>query len=194
MTIDSRLQGRSTGAATAPISYDLMRGDVIGVLDHFDIPKAIIIGWSDGGIIGLDMALNTPKRLERYFGYGTSSVVADVNDAGVNSYTFSSYVNRTEIEYRKLSPEASHEKQAFNKINTMLATLPTYSKQDLAKVPTLYENCEANPLMWFVDGSDEEILRVGTARKLHNQVKGSSMMLLPSVSHFGYLHLRLGLR
>lgn len=187
ITIDSRLQGRSTGAAKAPISYDLMREDVVGVLDHFDIPKAIIVGWSDGGIIGLDMALNSPARLERYFGYGTSFVVDNVNAAGAEDPQFVAYENRASSEYKTLSPGAKYQERAFDKINTMLATLPDYTMEDLGRVPTLYQNCERNPLMWFVDGSDEEILKRNTARMLHNAVKSSGLVLLPSVSHFGYV-------
>jgi pimeloyl-ACP methyl ester carboxylesterase len=55
LSIDSRMQGRSTGLEGS-ISYTLMREDVVVVLDHFSIPSATIIGWSDGGIIGLDLA------------------------------------------------------------------------------------------------------------------------------------------
>lgn len=185
MTIDSRLQGRSTGAATAPISYDLMREDVIGVLDHFGIPKATIVGWSDGGIIGLNMALNTPSRLERYFGYGTSFEVENVSEKGSNAPVWLEYVNRTKSEYRAQSPTANQIGASRHKINHMLDTLPNYTKAQLRSIPTLYQNCTSSPLMWFVDGSDEEILKRGTARQLHNAVNGSSLALLPSVSHFG---------
>jgi pimeloyl-ACP methyl ester carboxylesterase len=41
-------------------------------MDYLDIRKAHLLGWSDGGIIGLDMAINHPERLLRVIAYGAN--------------------------------------------------------------------------------------------------------------------------
>src|SRR5512143_1787608 len=51
IVIDSRGQGRSTRSKGKP-SYDVMANDVIAVMDQLKLPKASIVGWSDGGEIG----------------------------------------------------------------------------------------------------------------------------------------------
>ena len=54
---DSRGHGRSTRNAD-PYGYDLMTADYLALLDFLNIDKVDLVGWSDGGIIGIDMAMN----------------------------------------------------------------------------------------------------------------------------------------
>jgi pimeloyl-ACP methyl ester carboxylesterase len=58
IVMDSRGHGRTTRDAR-PYGYDLMADDVIALMDGLKIRKADIVGWSDGGIIGLDLAIRT---------------------------------------------------------------------------------------------------------------------------------------
>jgi pimeloyl-ACP methyl ester carboxylesterase len=71
IVVDSRGHGRSTRDAR-PYSYDLMASDVIALLDDLRIAKASIVGWSDGGIIGLDIAMRYPERIDRLFAFGAN--------------------------------------------------------------------------------------------------------------------------
>ena len=59
---DSRGHGRST-RNEQPYGYDLMASDYLALLDYLKIDKAALVGWSDGGIIGIDIAMNHPERL-----------------------------------------------------------------------------------------------------------------------------------
>ena len=45
-----------------------MAYDVLGLMDHLGIDKASIVGWSDGGIIGLELAIHHPERLNKVRG------------------------------------------------------------------------------------------------------------------------------
>ena len=184
IAIDSRLQGRSTGVATQPISYDLMREDVIGVLDHFGIPKATVIGWSDGGIIGLDLAIHASSRLERLFSFAASYSYTNMNASIANAPTFNQYLTRVEQEFKKLSPTPNDFQTQSTKINNMFNTLPNYTHSDIAKIPTLYQDCEHNPLIWIVDAADEEVINLDVPRTLHGWIPGSGLVILPGVSHF----------
>jgi alpha-beta hydrolase superfamily lysophospholipase len=58
---DSREQGRSTDSA-APLSYAEMADDMRALLDHLAICQADVVGWSDGGIVGLTLAPRYPSR------------------------------------------------------------------------------------------------------------------------------------
>jgi pimeloyl-ACP methyl ester carboxylesterase len=48
-----------------PLSYALMAQDCVALLDHLGVERTDLIGWNDGGIIGLDLALNHPHRLRK---------------------------------------------------------------------------------------------------------------------------------
>ena len=60
IVMDSRGHGRST-RNDQPYGYDLMASDVIGLLDYLKIEKVALVGWSDGAILGLDIALHHPS-------------------------------------------------------------------------------------------------------------------------------------
>ena len=56
IVIDSRGQGRSTRGTHARCTYHQMAEDVIAVLDALKIDRASVVGWSDGAIVGIDLA------------------------------------------------------------------------------------------------------------------------------------------
>ena len=59
IVMDSRGHGRSS-RDDKPYGYDPMASDVVALMDYLKIDKAALIGWSDGAIIGLDIAMHHP--------------------------------------------------------------------------------------------------------------------------------------
>jgi alpha-beta hydrolase superfamily lysophospholipase len=55
IVIDARGHGRST-LGTGALGYHTMAGDVVAVLDQLGVDAAAIVGWSDGGVVALDLA------------------------------------------------------------------------------------------------------------------------------------------
>lgn len=76
---DSRGHGRSSDAAE-PLSYSRMAHDMIELLDALHIKTADVVGWSDGGIIGLELAMRFPERVGRLVGIGSSYDVDGLAD------------------------------------------------------------------------------------------------------------------
>jgi pimeloyl-ACP methyl ester carboxylesterase len=64
--MDSRGHGCSTRDA-GPYGYDLMADDVVALRDVLKIPKADVVGWSDGGILGIDLAMRHEDRVGKVF-------------------------------------------------------------------------------------------------------------------------------
>ena len=73
IAIDSRLQGKSGGSPDS-ISYDLMASDFCALLDYLNIKSANVLGWSDGGINGIIMAMNCPEKVKRLAVSGANTV------------------------------------------------------------------------------------------------------------------------
>ena len=69
---DSRGQGRST-RTPEPLGYRLMAADVLALMDRLEIAKAAIVGWSDGAITGLQIAISAPQRISRLWAEGANS-------------------------------------------------------------------------------------------------------------------------
>ena len=61
--IDSRCHGQSDDPAE--ISYDLMAQDVIEFIKTLNLDKPILYGFSDGGIIGILVAIKEPDILSK---------------------------------------------------------------------------------------------------------------------------------
>lgn len=61
--IDSRCHGKSENPID--ISYDLMCDDIINFIKKLQIDKPILYGFSDGGIIGLLVAIKEPNLLSK---------------------------------------------------------------------------------------------------------------------------------
>lgn len=79
----TRGQGRSPYANFTEFHYDDFARDALALLDHLEIPKVAVVGWSDGGITGLNMAMNYSSRIERVFAHG-ANVQGNQSNPGLN--------------------------------------------------------------------------------------------------------------
>jgi pimeloyl-ACP methyl ester carboxylesterase len=62
IAMDSRGQGRSE-LGTAALTYEQMAEDTNALLDHLALKRVKVLGWSDGGIIGLLLAIRHPDKV-----------------------------------------------------------------------------------------------------------------------------------
>lgn len=73
IAIDSRLQGKS-GGSDDTLSYDMMADDFCTLLDVLQIDSAFVLGWSDGGINGLLMAMYCEDKVKSLAVSGANTV------------------------------------------------------------------------------------------------------------------------
>ena len=59
---DSRAQGKSKDGGDA-LTFEMMADDEAALLDALHIPSAYVIGWSDGGINALLLAMRHPEKV-----------------------------------------------------------------------------------------------------------------------------------
>jgi pimeloyl-ACP methyl ester carboxylesterase len=174
---DSRGQGRSTTSAE-PLTYDLMASDVIGLLDHLGLKKVDLVGWSDGGIIGLDIAIHHPRRLHRLFVYGANSSPVGVRADLGSSPVFAAYLARTRREYADLSPTPRGYDRLLAQIEAMWAHEPDFTRAELGGI--------AIPVA-VADGAHDEAIKCSDTEFLARSIPRGTLIILPDVSHFGML-------
>ncbi|MDE3058890.1 MAG: alpha/beta hydrolase, partial [Bacteroidota bacterium] len=73
IAVDSRAQGLST-VSDQELSFSLMASDVAQLLDSLHIDSAYVLGWSDGGIVGLELALKYPAKVAKLVTVGANYV------------------------------------------------------------------------------------------------------------------------
>lgn len=175
IVMDSRGHGRSSRDAQ-PYGYDLMASDVIALLDYLKIQKVALVGWSDGAIIGLDIAMHHPERLTKLFAFA-----ANVDPSGVAnapSAVVDQYIARAGKEYAKLSPTPTQYKSFVEQITHMWDSQPHWTQADLAKIKVH---------TWIVDGDHDEMVKHDQPRTLADWVPNSGLLIEPEVSHFAFL-------
>ena len=175
--IDSRGHGRSTRDARR-YTYELMASDVTAVMDALKIRRAAVVGWSDGAIIGLVMALHAPERLTRVFAFAANMDPSGVKSDVLANPTFKGAVQRSARQYALLSrtPDGF---PAFQKaIETMWDKEPNYTARDLARIRT--------PVA-IVDGDHDEAIKRAHTEYMARAIPGARLIILPNASHFAML-------
>jgi pimeloyl-ACP methyl ester carboxylesterase len=64
IVMDSRDQGRSSDSE-GPITYEKMADDLAALLDHLKVGPVNVLGWSDGGIEALLLAMRHPAKVKK---------------------------------------------------------------------------------------------------------------------------------
>jgi pimeloyl-ACP methyl ester carboxylesterase len=131
---DSRGQGRSTDS-DQPLSYSLMADDMSALLSKLGISRTDVVGWSDGGIIGLDLAMRYPERVRRLI-----AISANYDPSGIpQSPTTEADLPRTPIRYRLQAKDPAYWPVIYRKVIEMWRTQPNFSLDDLGHIraPTL---------------------------------------------------------
>jgi pimeloyl-ACP methyl ester carboxylesterase len=62
IAVDSRAHGKSTDLADS-LSFEMMADDEAALLEQMQIDSAYVIGWSDGGIVALALAMRHPGKV-----------------------------------------------------------------------------------------------------------------------------------
>jgi pimeloyl-ACP methyl ester carboxylesterase len=72
IAIDSRAHGKSIDTTTRQLTYVQMANDIKVLLDSLHIDSAFVQGQSDGGILGLLLAINYPGKIAKLAAYGAN--------------------------------------------------------------------------------------------------------------------------
>jgi len=177
---DSRGQGRTTDS-DAPISYHLMAEDVVRLMDYLGIDSAYIVGWSDGGITGIDLAIHHPERVKALVAFG-----ANINPEGIQKDTLTFIQNASVSElsntlnlgsaYLKMMTDSERLPIIIEKMRTMWLTEPSFTPEELAsiKLPTL-----------IMDGQNDEVVRPDHAKEIVAAIPNAELILFPDIGHGG---------
>jgi pimeloyl-ACP methyl ester carboxylesterase len=174
IAMDSRGHGRST-RSPAELTYDLMAKDVIALLDELKIRKVTIVGWSDGGIIGLDIAIHHPERLAGLFAFAANADPSGVKSDVAGNPVFSAYLARAKVEYAQLSPTPGDWPTFDAAINKMWETLPHFTPVQLQSIKIATE---------IADGQYDEAIKSEHTHYLAATIPNAKLLILPDVSHF----------
>lgn len=178
---DSRAHGRSTDADGVGLSYDLMADDMVALLDHLELASADVFGWSDGGNIGLNMAIRYPDRVRRLVMYGANfhhaGLAAEFLDHEIRHDPDHAEWDDSRSFYMSIAPAPERWPILHEKLMTMWESQPTWEQGDLVGIaaPTL------------VMAGEFDIMTEQHTRILATVIPNGTVMILAGQDHFAPL-------
>ena len=175
IVMDTRGHGRST-MDEQPFSYDLFASDLKGLMDLLQVQKASVVGWSDGGITGLVMAMKYPAYIKKLFTYGSNYNKSGEKDEPFDSALAVKFMNRAKENYRKISPTPD----GFTHLRTQLIKL--YSTQP--NLDTILLQRIHLPVV-IGCGEYEQFYTRGHFESLAKLIPDARLAVMSAVSHGG---------
>jgi pimeloyl-ACP methyl ester carboxylesterase len=164
---DSRAQGKSADSKDS-LTYEMMADDYAALLDVMKIDSACVVGWSDGGINGLLMAIRHPEKVKKLAITGanlrpdTTAVPQEVWDVVGSTYN--------EL---KNKPDKNDAEKTGYKLTKLLLEEPHISLSDLQKIscPTL------------VIGGDHDVIKEEHTMEIYKSIPNAYLWILPNSGH-----------
>ncbi len=165
---DSRSHGKSNDPQNDSLSYEMMADDYAALLDAMKIDSANVIGWSDGGINGLLLAIRHPKKVKKLAITGanlwpdTAAVFQEVWDLVTPSYqALKTKTNKSPMEL-----------QGF-KLLKLLCEQPNIKPSELSKV-----KCPS-----LVIGGDHDVIKEEHTMLIYKNIPRAYLWIIPNSGH-----------
>jgi len=176
IVIDTRGHGRSS-LGKAKLSYHLMAADVLAVMDTLKLERAAIVGWSDGGAIGLDLAVLEPTRVSRLFIIGTNYDAhgSKPRRGKPPSTTFNQYTAKCRADHTRLGNTAKSFQAQITAMLPVWRNPGGFTKDQIRsiKAPTL-----------VALGDHDEIIEQAQIEEMSKLIPKGQLAIFENTSHF----------
>ena len=174
---ERRGHGR-TPDVEGPLSYDAMAADMIGFIEKVVGGPVHLVGWSDGGIVGLLVAIERPDLVRKLVVFG-----ANYDIAGVPAELQEGLGAVTADSEDMAMPRGMHQAVApggpeswnvlFGKFQAMAHTQPHITVEELGRIsaPTL------------VLSGDDDLPTLEHTVSLYRSIPNSELAVVPGTSH-----------
>lgn len=175
IAVDSRAQGKSTDSNQA-ITYALMASDMSALIDQLNLGSVHVMGWSDGGNVGLELAFAHPQKVRKLVCFGANythvnyaappdHVAMPANDPRL--LQAAPVLRNYKEGADKLSPEVK------KKLSDLTEKYPNFTLQQLRqiKVPVL------------VGVGDRDLINLDQTISLFTSLPHAQLFIVPGASH-----------
>jgi pimeloyl-ACP methyl ester carboxylesterase len=175
IAVDSRAQGRSTDS-NKEITYALMASDMNELIDKLKLESVYLVGWSDGGNIGLELALAHPEKVKKLVTFGANythenfmaspdSIIMDPGDSLI--IKTAGLLKIYKEGFDKISPDIK------KKLSNLTEKYPNLNKDELKQINV--------PTMIVV--GDHDIINLEQTITLFTSLPHSQLFIVPGTTH-----------
>lgn len=164
---DSRSHGKSVDKGDS-LTYEMMADDYAALLTALKVDSSYVIGWSDGGINALLLAIRHPEKVKKLAATGanlvpdTTAVPQQIWDMVIPTFKqLTAKTTRTE-----------QEKTAF-KLYRLLCEQPHIPLSDLQKI-----KCPS-----LIIGGDHDVIKEEHTMLIYKNIPKAYLWILPASGH-----------
>jgi pimeloyl-ACP methyl ester carboxylesterase len=168
IAMDSRGQGKSE-LGSAALTYEQMAEDTNALLEHLRLDHVKVLGWSDGGIIGLLLTIHHPDKVAMLAVMG-----ANLEPDAAYPWAIEGIVRtRTRITAKLAHSKDPKPLQFELKLLDLLGNQPHIPLSDLntIQVPTL------------VMAADRDVIRDDHTLRIFHAIPKSQLAIFPGATH-----------
>ncbi len=168
---DSRGHGKS-GLGTDQLTYPMMMEDWHDLLTGLNVSKAKIFGWSDGGILGLLMAIKYPENIDKLAIMGAN---LRPDETAVYSWVQPILTQaRTQVEAMIAQKDTSNDWGLQRQLLNLLTTQPDIDVKSLQQIK----------LPVLVMAGDRDVIKEEHTLEIFQNLENAHLAILPGNTHF----------
>jgi pimeloyl-ACP methyl ester carboxylesterase len=165
---DSRAHGHSADSTSDSLSYEMLADDYAALLDAMKIDSAYVVGWSDGGINGLLLAIRHSRKVGKL-------AITGANLTPDTSAVFPEVIKIVQpmYSYLKQKKNKTPREKAQWRVIRLLLDEPHIPLSDLQtiKIPTL------------VIGGDHDVIKEEHTMLIFKNIPQSYLWIVPNSGH-----------
>jgi len=167
--------GRTADVTDRPFHYHDMAEDTVELMRQLDIASAVVVGYSDGGIIGLDMAIHHPECVTKLALTGVNCRTDGYTEASQEwARSFNPDDEPVSEAYSRLSPDGAGHWPIFQRrLQRMWVAEPSFTREQLRgiKAPTL------------IIVGDRDIVTAEHAVEMFRTIPDAQLCVVPHAGH-----------
>ncbi|QBS45188.1 alpha/beta fold hydrolase [Nocardia sp. CS682] len=171
--MDRRGHGRTPDVA-GPISYDLMAQDTIAFLDTVVGGAAHLVGYSDGAVVALLVALRRPDLVRKLVSISGNFHHDGLLPGVLDGFAHEEPMRRLAARYGEVSPDGEeHFRVVAEKLLSMARAEPTLTVEELAGIAS----------RTLVIAADDDAMSLEHTIALYRAIPDSELAIIPGTSH-----------
>ncbi|MET0946078.1 MAG: alpha/beta hydrolase [Flavobacterium sp.] len=168
---DSRGQGKSE-LKTDSLTYVQITKDTEALVNHLKLDSISIIGWSDGGIVGLQMGISGKIKIKKIVAMGAN---LRPDSTAIYSWAVKDVQNmKKRVALKIKEKDTSENWNVLKQLAGLLVDQPSIATKDLSKIKAKV----------LVIGGDKDVIKNEHTVEIFENIPKAQLCIMPGETHF----------
>jgi pimeloyl-ACP methyl ester carboxylesterase len=177
IAVDTRGHGEST-FTDRELSYGLFADDILKLMDKLKLDSANVVGFGDGGIIGMEMAIKSPDKIHKLITIG-ANIAHDTNAVypavleKVQHWDYDKMAFYLQVKFKE-NPNPKLLPALAKRMQKLLLTEPNLTLDDLDKI-----QCPA-----LIMAGDHDFIKLAHTNYIYTNLPNGYLSIIPAGTHY----------